>query len=115
MRFAIVIIENDASRRAIQEDRAAYRKRIEAWMGEQAQAGVLVGGEAFETESVPPVTLRRAADGTTEVTEGPFAAGGETLGGYLLIEAADRNAAVAIARTWPTPETLEVRPLWTAA
>ncbi|MFJ4526134.1 YciI family protein [Streptomyces sp. NPDC088810] len=114
MRFAIVVIENDASRRSIQDDRLAYRKKIEAWMGEQAQAGVLVGGEAFETEVTPPVTVRRAADGTTEVTEGPFATGQETLGGYLRVEVADRPGAVDVARTWPTPETLEVRPLWTA-
>jgi hypothetical protein len=114
MKFAIVIIENTESRRRIQEDRLAYRKQIEAWMGEQAQAGVLVGGEAFETESVPPFTVRRGEDGIPTVTEGPFSGGEETLGGYVLVEAADRDAAVDIAKTWPTPETLEVRPLWTA-
>ncbi|MFJ4952998.1 YciI family protein [Streptomyces sp. NPDC088760] len=114
MRFAIVVIENDAPGAAFRTTASAYRKKIEAWMGEQAQAGVLVGGEAFETEVTPPVTVRRAADGTTEVTEGPFATGEETLGGYLLVEVADRPGAVDVARTWPTPETLEVRPLWTA-
>lgn len=115
MKFAIVIIENAESRRQIQEDRSTYRKKIEGWMGQQGQAGVLVGGEAFETEAVAPVTVRREADGTPRVTEGPFAGDAETLGGYIIVEAADRDAAVEIAKTWPNPETLEVRPLWTAA
>ncbi|MEU3838586.1 YciI family protein [Streptomyces sp. NPDC028635] len=114
MKFAIVIIENAESRRKIQEDRLAYRKQIEEWMGQQAQAGALVGGEAFETESVAPVTVRRTGDGTPKAVEEPFAGGDETLGGYILVEAADRDAAVEIAKTWPTPETLEVRPLWVA-
>ncbi len=83
-------------------------------MGEQAKAGVLVGGEAFETESVPPVTVRREDDGIPKATEGPFSNSEETLGGYVLVEAADRDAAVDIAKTWPTPESLEIRPLWTA-
>ncbi|MER7204719.1 hypothetical protein CG723_27525 [Streptomyces sp. CB01635] len=114
MKFAIVIIENAESRRQIQEDRATYRKAIEGWMGQQAQAGALVGGEAFETESLAPVTVRREADGTRKAVEGPFAGADETLGGYILVEAADRDAAVEIAKSWPNPETLEVRPLWVA-
>ncbi|MEU3892203.1 YciI family protein [Streptomyces sp. NPDC029041] len=115
MKFAIVIIENAESRRQIQEDRASFRKQIEGWMGQQAQAGALVGGEAFETESIAPVTVRRDADGARKAVEGPFAGGDETLGGYIIVEAADREAAVEIAKTWPTPETLEVRPLWVAS
>jgi hypothetical protein len=38
----------------------------------------------------------------------------ETLGGYLLVEVADRDEAVDLARSWPTGETIEVRPLWSA-
>ncbi|MFF0626336.1 YciI family protein [Streptomyces sp. NPDC004296] len=114
MKFAIVMLENTESRKLLNEDHLAYRKQIEGWMGEQAQAGTLVGGEAFETATVAPVTVRRSADGTREAAEGPFADVDETLGGFILVEAADRAAAVEIAKTWPTPETLEVRPVWAA-
>ncbi|WP_172639393.1 YciI family protein [Streptomyces tailanensis] len=58
--------------------------------------------------------MRREDDGIPKATEGPFSDGEETLGGYVLVEVADRDAAVDIAKTWPTPETFEVRPLWTA-
>ena len=112
MKFALVIIETEDSRRHIRENRGVHRARIEAWMAEQAQAGKLVGGEAFETERIAPVTVRRTGAGEANVAEGPFAGESETLGGYLLVEVADRDEAVALARSWPTAETIEVRPIW---
>lgn len=115
MKFAFVTLETSASRQHIQDDRRDHRAKIEAWMRDAAQRGALVGGEAFETEAMGPVTVRHSATGETLVTEEPFAPGDETLGGYLLIEATDRDAAIALARTWPTEETIEIRPLWVAA
>ena len=112
MKFALVVIETEDSRRHIRENRADHRARIEAWMAEQAQAGVLVGGEAFETESMGPVTVRRDNEGNATVTEEPFAGTDETLGGYLLIEVTNRDDAVAVAKSFPTEETIEVRPVW---
>nr|WP_281260740.1 YciI family protein [Murinocardiopsis flavida] len=105
-------MESPASRRSIREDRERHRKRIEGWMRDQAEAGTLVGGEAFETESVGPVTVRSDAAGRTTVTEGPFAPGEETLGGFVLVEVADRAEAIRAAESWPTGETIEVRPIW---
>ena len=114
MKSALVILETEASRRHIRQDPADHRARIEAWMGKQARAGKLVGGEAFETETVGPVTVRRNSDGEVTGSEGPFAGVHETLGGYIVIEAADRDEAVEIAKSWPTEETIEVRPIWEA-
>ena len=115
MKFAFVIIETPESRAAIQADRAVHRSAIESWMTAQATAGVLVGGEAFETEEVEPATVRRRG-GSVEVTDGPFAGLEETLGGYVLVEVPDRAAAIELALTWPaTGEAIEVRPLWVAA
>ncbi len=114
MKFALIIIESGRSRDSIATDRAAHNSKLTAWMNEQGERGVLLGGEAFETEDTGPVTVRFASDGTATATEEPFAAGEETLGGYLLIEAADRNEAVRIAESFPTGETVEVRPVLSA-
>ena len=57
----------------------------------------------------------RTVAGEANVAEGPFAGESETLGGYLLVEVADRDAAVGLARSWPTAETIEVRPVWSAS
>ena len=73
MKFTLVTIETEESKRSIVEDRAKHRKSIEAWMSEQARAGKLVGGEAFETEKMGPVTVRRDSTGAVTVAEEPFA------------------------------------------
>ena len=114
MRIALVTIETDDSRRHSREHRADDRARIEAWMSEQARRGTLVGGEAFDTEQLEPVTVRRDPGGNMTATEGPFAGERETLGGFLLVEVADRDEAVEVAASWPTGETIEVRPLCSA-
>jgi hypothetical protein len=115
LKFALVTIETERSRRNILEDRAKHRKSIEAWMAEQARAGKLVGGEAFETEKMGPVTVRHDDSGAVTVAEEPFAGESETLGGFLLVDVADREEAVELAKSWPSGETIEVRPVWTAS
>ncbi|WP_328330006.1 MULTISPECIES: YciI family protein [unclassified Streptomyces] len=115
MKYALVIFETDASRAQIQADRDAYRKAYETWIGETAAAGKLVGGDALETEHQGPVTVRKAGDGSPTVTEGSVHGGEETLGGWFVLEVADHAEAVELARSFPTPEALELRPLLESA
>jgi hypothetical protein len=55
----------------------------------------------------------RIRSGKLAVTDGPFAETREHLGGYFLIEAADRDEAVRIAQRIPGARygTVEVRPV----
>ncbi|MFJ8781833.1 YciI family protein [Streptomyces sp. NPDC102476] len=115
MKYALVIFETDESRRRIRADRAAYRKEYEGWIGGLAAAGKLVGGDALETEHTAPATVRTAADGTSTVTDGPAHSGDETLGGWFIVEVADRAEALELAKSLPTPETVEVRPILESA
>ncbi|MGC5341277.1 YciI family protein [Streptomyces sp. DT171] len=84
-------------------------------MGSLATAGKLVGGDALETEHTAPATVRTAADGTSTVTDGPAHTGDETLGGWFIVEVADRAEALELAKSLPTPETVEVRPVLESA
>lgn len=115
MKYALVIFETDASRARIRADRDAHRAAYEKWIGELAAAGKLAGGDALDTETRGPVTVRTAADGSVSVTEGPVHGGEETLGGWFLLEVADHAEAVELARSFPTPEALELRPLLESA
>jgi len=46
------------------------------------------------------------------VTDGPFAETKEALGGYYLVEAADRQEAIEIGKRCPAPHGgVEVRPV----
>jgi hypothetical protein len=79
------------------------------------EAGLLVGVQRLR--SAESATSVRVRDGTTEITDGPFAVTKEMLGGYYVVECADLDEAVALAaRLLPARfGTIEVRPVVTAA
>jgi hypothetical protein len=66
----------------------------------------LLGGAALQ-----PTGTATSVRGS-EVTDGPFAETKEALGGYYLIEAADLDEAIAVAKQVPAPYGgVEVRPV----
>jgi hypothetical protein len=74
-------------------------------------------GEYFSASPLHPAataTCVRVRDGKRLITDGPFAETREVLGGYFLIRAADRDAAVRVATRFPTAcrGAVEVRPLF---
>jgi hypothetical protein len=50
---------------------------------------------------LPPATTLRVRDGRVSTTDGPFAETREVFGGYYLIDARDRQAALEIAARIP--------------
>ncbi|MEO8906471.1 MAG: YciI family protein [Microbacteriaceae bacterium] len=74
----------------------------------------LLGGAGLEPTSTA-TSLRRDASGGFTVTDGPFAESKEALGGYYLIEAADLDEALQVAKAVPAGIGVEVRPVWMAS
>jgi len=71
------------------------------------------GGEALQPTSTA-TTIRGDGNGDFIVTDGPFAETKEALGGFYLIEAADLDEALAIAKQVPAAfGGVEVRPIMT--
>ncbi len=71
----------------------------------------ILGGNALESVATA-TAIRRDGAGEVTVTDGPFAETKEALGGYYLVEAADLDEAIAIAREVPAPwGGVEVRPV----
>jgi hypothetical protein len=65
-------------------------------------------------EAPEAATTVRVQDGKTLTTDGPFVAIKEALGGYLLLEADDLDAAIELASRIPAARmggAVEVRPL----
>ena len=98
----------------------------EAWasLSEDEQKAVYVDYQAInQTPGVtsgvqmePPETATtvRVEDGRTLTTDGPFVAVKEALGGYVLYEADDLDAAIELAARIPAARlggAVEVRPL----
>jgi len=78
-----------------------------------AGAGLLGGHELASTATA--TTLRSDPAGRPTTTDGPFLETKEALGGYYLIEAADLDAAIALARLLPEVHVghsgVEIRPI----
>jgi hypothetical protein len=65
-------------------------------------------------ESPEAATTVRVEDGKTLTTDGPFVAVKEALGGYLVLEAPDLDAAIDLASRIPAARlggAVEVRPI----
>jgi hypothetical protein len=106
----------------IYEDEAGYTSAAPETMDQlmkdhlafgEANKSALRGGNALQPTTTA-TSLRRDASGELLVTDGAFAETKEALGGYYLVEAADLDEALAIAKQVPTPfGGVEVRPIMT--
>jgi hypothetical protein len=73
--------------------------------------GVTPGVQMDEPETATTVSVK---DGETLITDGPFVATKEALGGYLFFEADDLDAAIELASRIPAARmggAVEVRPI----
>lgn len=80
--------------------------------GENNEKAV-VGGNALQPVATA-TTVRPDGSGGFTVTDGPFVETKEALGGYYLVEAADLDEAIALAKQVPilgAAGGLEVRPI----
>lgn len=69
--------------------------------------------DASPLHPVATATSVRVREGKPIVTDGPFAETREQLGGYYLVDVADLDEAIAIARRIPPARkgTIEIRPV----
>ena len=113
MRFLLLMYREERIWDAKPEaERVAIRQQaIDASRPLRAQGIFLAGDPLLPTSTAVTV---RIAGGKPVATDGPFAETKEQLGGYHLIECADRAEAVSIAqRIPPLPAggTIEIRPI----
>ncbi|HEX2507716.1 MAG TPA: YciI family protein [Miltoncostaeaceae bacterium] len=116
MRYILLIHQGTAPTPRSPEDWAT--------LSEEEQRAVYADYQAVnETAGVTPgyglqppetATTVRVQDGTTLVTDGPFVETKEALGGYLIFEADDLDAAIELAARIPAARlggAVEVRPI----
>ncbi len=71
----------------------------------------VLGGNALQPTGTA-TTVRSDGAGSHTVTDGPFVEAKEALGGYYVVEAADLDEAIAMAKDVPAPfGCIEVRPV----
>ena len=86
---------------------------IAAWFDEHDAAFVGCGAQLEDAGTAK--TVRNTSDGQPNVTDGPYSAAQEQMIGFSVIDVADQDAAVALAKTFPLLRlpggAVEVRPL----
>jgi hypothetical protein len=111
MRYVLMFVDNaryaeDWEARSEDEKQDLYA-RVEKWLDEHADRIVrktrLQGGET--------ATTVRLGGGEPLVTDGPFVEGKEVVSGYVEVEVGGLDEAVAMAKTWPSCPTVEIRPV----
>ena len=79
----------------------------------ERNGAALRGGNALQPTATA-TSVRQNGSGEFVVTDGAFAETKEALGGYYLVEAADLDEALALAKQIPMPAGgVEVRPIRT--
>ena len=114
MKYLLLLCDSDWSAYANEtpEQTAKTLARIGAWWEDKEKKGVILHGG--QLQGPDKATTVRPTGGPPLVVDGPFIESKETVGGYALIEAVDRDAAVVVAKEWlgllPL-SIVEVRPL----
>ena len=91
-----------------EEERRQNGARHERFAKLLQERDAMRGGKELATAS-SATTIRHRGDDVS-VTDGPFAETAEVLGGFYLIEAADLDAAIALAKELPEG-VVEIRPV----
>lgn len=110
MRFMLMIVEPRGQRaqRSEAEGRALYAEMV-AFGQSLHDQGKLLASESLRPDEHG--TRIHLAQGKPQLLDGPFAEAREMVGGFFLIEVADKAEAVAIAQRCPAARfaTVEVR------
>ena len=91
-----------------------FDQMMAGWM--EYNQRLIDGGHWISAANLAPVgtatTVRKSFGGPAAVTDGPFAETKEHLGGYYLVQAADLDEALELAKALPVPVgSIEVRPV----
>jgi hypothetical protein len=108
MKFMILIwSDEEAWAQAKPEDFANMMERHRNFARRVGElGGTIEAGEALESQQMA-TSVR-----DDQVTDGPFVETKESLGGFYVIDAPDRETALVIARECPTNAVIELRPIW---
>jgi hypothetical protein len=107
-RYVLLLLEDEAWEKRADEERKRIYAAISPWVDDLRNKGILKGGD--ELQSKRTATTVRRKNGAMSVTEGPFIESKEHVGGFMMIEVPDLDAAIALAKSWPGGD-VEVRPI----
>jgi hypothetical protein len=111
VKYMLLIFSNPANPHFSGDELDAVGAEVEALMGELAESGEWIGGEALADPAQAKTVKVR--DGSPAITDGPFAETKEHLAGYCMLDCETEERALEIAARWPDARKIgvELRPL----
>jgi hypothetical protein len=91
------------------DEAARARAELDAWWRRNRGVGTIL--MAARLRAPLTATTIRFVEGQPVLQDGPFTPERDAIGGYGIIEVADLDAAVMLARSWPAGGYVEIRPL----
>jgi hypothetical protein len=116
MRYALLFVSReedaDAFENLNQEGRAEMYGRIAEWAKKyESRLGVGEQLQPPDTATTVHFPGRFRRDAPPVVSDGPFVEGKEIVGGYWVIDVADLDEALEMAKEWPASTMVEIRPI----
>jgi hypothetical protein len=110
MKYVLMFVDSeqyaeDFAAKTADEQQELYAK-VEKWLADNA--GKIVHRTRLQDGET--ATTVRLGEGEAMITDGPFVEGKEIVSGYVEVEVADLDEALALAKTWPSCPTIEIRP-----
>jgi hypothetical protein len=108
MKYMLLLTRGEWQESGPEEERQKVFAEIADWWGRLSADGRMVGGHQLQ----PPATATTVVleQGKSVILDRPLLEAKEAIGGYGILEAADLDEAIAVARTLPTPDgKVEVR------
>jgi hypothetical protein len=112
LKFMCLAYEQEGQLDALSQDEwDALRRETIAYVDSLRARGHLLSTYALQRARTASTVRKR--DGKRLVVDGPFTEAKEIIGGFFLIEARDREEAIALAAEWPSARfgAIEVRPV----
>ena len=106
--YVLMLLDDEKWEQQSKDEMKRAYAAIGTWVDDITKRGIFKGGE--ELQSQRTATTVRRNNGAISVTEGPFIESKEHVGGFMMIEVPDLDAAIALAKSWPGGD-VEVRPI----
>jgi hypothetical protein len=106
--YVLILLEDESWEKRSNDERKRAYAAINAWVDDVRNRGIMKGGEELQSKRTATTVKRK--NGAMTVTEGPFIESKEHVGGFMMIEVPDLDAAIALAKSWPGGD-VEVRPI----
>jgi hypothetical protein len=109
MKYVLLLTQGAWQEEGSEESKGEVYARIGGWFEKLRADGTIV--DAMQLQPPHTATTAVIEDGRSTLIDRALLEAKEAVGGYAVIEVADLDAALAIARSFPVPDgKVEVRP-----